>query len=162
MAICDKTYPKRLAFSFLDEIHKLFLQDYPLDQVEAVNRPYAFLKFGNINLNFHLILIDLSDNTIQRTKRSYQDIRAKQNMTRLQEELLDVSHIMTSNIKDVLERGNKLEKMSLMSDALASESKRYVRDARQLNLDALYRKYGTPTVLLAVVFLSLWIWIKYL
>lgn len=99
---------------------------------------------------------------MQKTKRSYQDIRAKQNMSRLQEELLDVSNIMTSNIKDVLERGNKLEKMSLMSDALAAESKRYVRDARQINLDALYRKYGTPSILVGIVLFSLWIWIKYL
>jgi vesicle transport protein SEC22 len=83
-------------------------------------------------------------------------------MSRLQEELLDVSHIMTSNIKDVLERGNKLEKMSLMSDALAVESKRYVRDARQLNLDALFRKYGTPSILLVIVTFCLWIWIKFL
>lgn len=102
------------------------------------------------------------DNIIQKTKRSYQDIRAKQNMSRLQEELMDVSHIMTSNIKDVLERGNKLEKMSLMSDALAAESKRYVRDARQLNLDALYRKYGTPAILIVIVLFSLWFWIKFL
>lgn len=46
LAICDRTYPKRLAFSFLDEIHNNFMQEYPLDQIEAVNRPYAFLKFG--------------------------------------------------------------------------------------------------------------------
>ena len=102
------------------------------------------------------------DSIIQKTKRSYQDIRAKENMSRLQEELMDVSHIMTSNIKDVLERGNKLEKMSLMSDALAAESKRYVKDARQLNLDALYRKYGTPSILIAIVLFSLWIWVKFL
>jgi vesicle transport protein SEC22 len=101
------------------------------------------------------------DNAIQRTKRSYQDIRAKQNLSRLQEELMDVSHIMTTNIKDVLERGNRLEKMSLMSDTLAAESKRFVRDARQLNLDALYRKYGTPAVLVVVVIFSLWVWIKF-
>lgn len=50
LAICDKTYPKRLAFSFLEEINKLFLQDYPLHQIEAVNRPYAFLKFGKNDL----------------------------------------------------------------------------------------------------------------
>ena len=112
-------------------------------------------------MTLYITCFDL-DNAIQRAKRSYQDIRAKQNMSRLQEELLDVSHIMTSNIKDVLERGNKLEKMSLMSDALATESKRYVRDARQLNLDALYRKYGTPSILVAIVLLSLWIWMKYL
>ena len=102
------------------------------------------------------------DNIIQKTKRSYQDIRAQQNMSRLQEELLDVSHIMTSNIKDVLERGNKLEKMSLMSDALAADSKRYVRDARQLNLDALFRKYGTPAILIGIVLFSIWFWIKFL
>lgn len=102
------------------------------------------------------------ENSIDKLKRSYQDIRAKQNLNRLQEELLDVSHIMTTNIKDVLERGNKLEKMSLMSDQLAAESKKYVRDARQLNLDALYRKYGAPSILLIIVIFSLYIWVKFL
>jgi vesicle transport protein SEC22 len=69
---------------------------------------------------------------------------------------------MTTNIKDVLERGSKLEKMSLMSDALAAESKKYLKEARQVNLDALYRKYGAPGVLAVIVIVSLWIWIKFL
>ena len=161
MAICDRSYPKRLAFSFLEELQAGFLGEYPLPQIEVVSRPYSFMKFGKMikRVSFYSYSVE---NSIDKLKRSYQDIRAKQNLNRLQEELLDVSHIMTTNIKDVLERGNKLEKMSLMSDQLAAESRKYVRDARQLNLDALYRKYGAPTILLVIVIFSLYIWIKFL
>lgn len=102
------------------------------------------------------------ENTLYRLKQSYADIRAKQNITRLQEELMDVSHIMTTNIKDVLERGSKLERMSLMSDTLAAESKKYLKEARQVNLDAMWRQYGTPSILVVIVLFALWIWIKFL
>lgn len=102
------------------------------------------------------------ENTLYRLKKSYADIRAKQNITRLQEELMDVSHIMTTNIKDVLERGSKLERMSLMSDTLAAESKKYLKEARQVNLDAMWRQYGTPSILVVIVLFALWIWIKFL
>ena len=98
---------------------------------------------------------------IQRTKRAYKDIRSQHNLSRLQDELLDVSNIMTSNIKDVLERGNKLEQLNLLSETLSQESKRYLRDARQLNLDALYRKYGAPSIVLSIVFVCLWLWLKW-
>lgn len=46
MAICDRSYPKRLAFSFLEELQAGFLGEYPLPQIEVVSRPYSFMKFG--------------------------------------------------------------------------------------------------------------------
>lgn len=109
-----------------------------------------------------VFLLPSIENTLYRLKKSYADIRAKQNITRLQEELMDVSHIMTTNIKDVLERGSKLERMSLMSDTLAAESKKYLKEARQVNLDAMWRQYGTPSILVVIVLFALWIWIKFL
>ncbi len=52
MALTDKSYPKRLAFLFLEEISKEFEADLKLDhgddwqrQVETVGRQYAFIKF---------------------------------------------------------------------------------------------------------------------
>lgn len=46
LALCDKSYPKRLAFSFLDEAQQSFFAEYPLPQIEVVHRPYSFMKFG--------------------------------------------------------------------------------------------------------------------
>lgn len=45
MCICDSTYPRKLAFSYLDELSKEFQQSYG-DKVMAASRPYAFMGFG--------------------------------------------------------------------------------------------------------------------
>ena len=119
---CDKSYPKKLAFSFLNDLHKNFASEYTSDQVEATTRPYAFIKF---------------EGTVNRLSKSFQDARARENMKRLHDELTDISHVMTSNIQQVLERGNKLEHMSLLSENLSADSKRYMRDTRYLNLQVL-------------------------
>lgn len=147
MCICDRLYPKRLAYVFLDDIARQFFQDFTREQIEGSTRPYAFIRF---------------DTYIQKARRSYQDVRAKQNLTRLQEELVDVAQVMQTSIQEVLERGNKLEQMSLLSSTLSSESRRFVKDARQLNLDMLYRKYGPPTIVLLIIVFLIYIWYKWL
>ncbi len=70
ICLCDKSYPKKLAFSFLSDLHKNFLAEFSSQQVHAANKPYAFIKFESI---------------IQRLTKSFQDSRAKQNIARLQE-----------------------------------------------------------------------------
>lgn len=147
VCVCDKMYPRRLAFAFLEDISKQFAQDFTREQIEAASRPYAFIRF---------------DTYIQKARRSYQDVRAKQNLTRLQEELVDVQHVMQTSIQEVLDRGNKLEHMGLLSANLSSESRKFARDAKQLNLDMLYRKYGAPAIAFAIIAFFMWIWWKYL
>lgn len=45
MCICDSSYPRKLAFSYLDELSKEFQRSYG-DKIESVTRPYAFIGFG--------------------------------------------------------------------------------------------------------------------
>ena len=45
MTIADKSYPRKLAFSYLDELSKEFAITYG-DKVENVRKPYAFVGFG--------------------------------------------------------------------------------------------------------------------
>jgi vesicle transport protein SEC22 len=45
LTIADKSYPRKLAFSFLDELSKEFASTYG-PKVEAVRKPYAFVGFG--------------------------------------------------------------------------------------------------------------------
>jgi vesicle transport protein SEC22 len=45
MCICDSSYPRKLAFSYLDELSKEFQTSYG-DKVLSVSRPYAFMGFG--------------------------------------------------------------------------------------------------------------------
>jgi vesicle transport protein SEC22 len=63
-------------------------------------------------------------------------------LQRLNEDLQDVTRIMTKNMEDLLFRGDSLDRMATMSDALRDSSLKYRKDARQLRLEAMYRKYG--------------------
>ena len=141
LTVCDKQYPKRLAFGFLEELQREFDKQFG-DQTETAARPYAFVKF---------------DTVIQRTKRQYADARAQRNLDRLQAELSEVHSIMTRNISDVLGQGERLERVSAMSSNLALESKRYAKKAQALSRQALMKKYVPLAAVGGVVFLTLFI-----
>lgn len=49
MCICESSYPRKLAFSYLDELSKEFSRSYG-DKVEAATRPYAFMGFGEYKI----------------------------------------------------------------------------------------------------------------
>lgn len=46
LVICDTNYPSVLAFAFLDEVQREFLQSNEREYVESVTRPYALIQFG--------------------------------------------------------------------------------------------------------------------
>ena len=74
LCLSGRSYDKRLAFQFLEDLKADFLAKYR-DEVAGATRPYAFIKF---------------DTVIQRTKRSYSDTRSQASMQRLNEELYEV------------------------------------------------------------------------
>ncbi|VVT48523.1 uncharacterized protein SAPINGB_P001820 [Magnusiomyces paraingens] len=139
--ITDHSYPAKLAFSFLDELAKEFYTSYGVE-AQTVARPFAFIKF---------------DNFIEKTKRLYQDTRATQNLDRLNAELQDVTRVMTKNIEDLLYRGDSLDRMQDLSSNLRAESKKYVRHAKRINIEALIRQY-IPVIGLSLMFLFLIWW----
>ena len=90
-------------------------------------RPYAFVEF---------------DTFIQRTKKTYQDARASSNLDKLNDELRDVTKVMTKNIEDLLYRGDSLERMGDMSQRLREDSKKYRKAAVRINWELLLKQYG--------------------
>jgi len=155
LVIADKSYPRKLAFSYLSELSTEFARSYPpSSSLKPGLRPYAFVKF---------------DTFIQRTKRLYLDPRgaeasglgggAGSGLDQLNEDLRDVTQIMTKNMEDLLWRGDSLDRMSTMSSSLRDESLKYRKQARQINLDALYRKWA-PVGVLGIMF-CLVVWWKF-
>ncbi|KAM0747461.1 snare-like protein [Meredithblackwellia eburnea MCA 4105] len=148
LTITDKSYPRKLAFSYLSELSTEFARSYPSSQsLKPGLRPYAFVKF---------------DTFIQRTKRLYLDPRgaeasglgsgatttaAANGLDKLNEDLRDVTQIMTKNMEDLLWRGDSLDRMSTMSSSLRDESLKYRKQARKINVDALIRKWAPVGVL---------------
>ncbi|KAJ3357560.1 SNAP receptor [Entophlyctis luteolus] len=176
LTLCDRSYPKKLAFAYLEEIQTEFHEKYG-NEVASVARPYAFVKFGEptvrsdlrhirthpfANFGFYFVIFASKDTFIQKTKKQYKDTRTQKNLSKLNDELQDVHRIMTKNISDVLGRGNTLDHMSHVSSQLQAESKKYMKASKQLNLQALYQKYGPPAivagVVLFVIILRFWWW----
>lgn len=55
LTLAERSYPKKLAFQYLDELSNEFNRLYGGQQVESVSRPYAFIKFGVCS---HMLLHD--------------------------------------------------------------------------------------------------------
>lgn len=126
LCICDRSYPRKLAFTYLSDLAAEFTTTYASSQYLSPNlRPYAFVEF---------------DTFIQRTKKTYQDGRASQNLDKLNSELKDVTKVMTKNIEDLLYRGDSLERMGEMSGRLKEDSRKYRKAAVRINWELLLKQ----------------------
>jgi len=142
LCICDRSYPRKLAFTYLADLQSEFITLYPATEyLSASCRPYAFVKF---------------DTFIQRTKKTYQDSRATQNLDKLNDELKDVTKVMTKNIEDLLYRGDSLNRMGEQSARLKEDSRKYKRAAVRINWELLLKQYGPVGALIIVIFVLIW------
>ena len=96
------------------------------------------------------------DTFIQRTKKTYQDSRASANLDKLNDELRDVTKVMTKNIEDLLYRGDSLERMGDMSMRLKEDSKKYKRAAVRINWELLLKQYGPFAGVGFIIIVFLW------
>lgn len=145
LCVADRLYPRRLAFSYLDELARSFYSKHG-HLVESVQRPYAFLSFEH--------------EVVQLRKKIRDDggLSSSSSLSKLNEDLGQVHKILTKNIQDVLQRGEKIDRLAEISSHLTSESKRYARKTQDLHWQALYEKYGTPMVAVVLMILILYIW----
>ncbi|KAL8670506.1 MAG: hypothetical protein Q9168_004958 [Polycauliona sp. 1 TL-2023] len=142
LTICDRSYPRKLAFTYLSDLATEFTTTYSSQQYLSPScRPYAFVEF---------------DTFIQRTKKTYQDSRATGNLDKLNDELRDVTKVMTKNIEDLLYRGDSLERMGDMSQRLREDSRKYKRAAVRINWELLLKQYGPFAGLGLIVLFFLW------
>jgi len=133
----ELSYPKRLAFLYLEEIVDVFLEylmttasastsnsngysnsHHIRSLLDTTARPYAFIQ---------------ADLYIQRKQREYIDPKSISNTNKLNKDLSDIHSIMRQNINQVLDRGEKLESVGVISSNLMSESKKFKWGAKKLN-----------------------------
>lgn len=67
-----------------------------------------------------------TDTFILKTKKLYSDSRTQRNLDKLNSELRDVHSIMTKNINELLERGDRLERMLGVREEPPVDSRRGV------------------------------------
>lgn len=141
LALCEASFPKKLAFAYLEDLHSEFYDQYG-KRVPTVTRPYTFIEF---------------DTYIQKTKKSYVDGRARRNLGSINSELKDVQRIMVANIEEVLRRGESLSVLETNASNLSTLSKKYRSDAKYLNTRSTYAKVAA----VAVFFITLIIYVRF-
>lgn len=141
LVLTEKSFSKRLAFSFLEDLQNEFNSQYG-SRVNSVNRPYSFIEF---------------DTYIQKAKKAFMDSRARRNLSSLNSELQDVQAIMVQNINDVLQRGSVISELDSKASNLSLLSQKYKKDARYLNLRSTYAKIAAVSVVIFVAFLYFYI-----
>ncbi|XDG02003.1 hypothetical protein ABKA04_001618 [Annulohypoxylon sp. FPYF3050] len=142
ICISERSYPRKLAFTYLSDLSLEFSQSYASQLSSPSLRPYAFMEF---------------DTFIGRTKALYADARAAQNLDRLNDELRDVTKVMTKNIEDLLYRGDSLDKMGEMSSRLRDDSRKYRKAAVKINWDLLVKQYAPIGVFILIVLVFIWL-----
>merc|ERR1719160_569610 len=151
LALFDKGYPKNLAFAFLEDIHKLFQEDLKREfgsgsvdyrsHIETIEKPYYFIKF---------------DRQITKKKAEYRDPNSSKALSRLNENLTEVSSIMRQNIDEILQRGDSLDSISDKARDLRDTSKQFKDTTRMLSFMTALQKYGVPAVIGLVILLVIW------
>ncbi|PAV73224.1 hypothetical protein WR25_14313 [Diploscapter pachys] len=136
LVLCDRTFPRKAAFAFLEDVAQEFLNQNGT-AIDRVVRPYHFLDF---------------DPYIQQAKRKYAD-RNRYAMSAVSNELQDVARIMVSNIEDVIHRGEALNILETRAADLSGISKKYREDAKALNRRSLFFKVAVGAGLLMFVVL---------
>lgn len=48
LVLCEQSFSKRLAFSFLEDLQTEFTSNYG-QKVDSVSRPYSFIEFGKLH-----------------------------------------------------------------------------------------------------------------
>ncbi|XP_041082016.1 vesicle-trafficking protein SEC22b-like isoform X1 [Polyodon spathula] len=142
LVLCEGSYSKRLAFSYLEELQAEFSELYG-KRLASVSRPYAFIEF---------------DTFIQKLKKNYQDSWSRRHLSSVNTELQDVQRIMVTNIEEVLQRGEALSALDSKASNLSALSKKYRQDAKYLNTRSLYAKIGAASAVCIILFLYARFW----
>ncbi|KAK3220568.1 hypothetical protein Dsin_014538 [Dipteronia sinensis] len=154
LTMCDCAYLKKLAFQYLEDLKNEF-EHFNGAQIETAVRPYPFIKF---------------DTFIQKTKKLYQDTHTQMNIAKLNDELYEVHQIMTRNVQEVLGVGEKLDRTFYIASNVwhfyglsygeltpMNESLIYAETAKDLNRQALIRKWAPVAIVFGVVFVLFWL-----
>mmetsp|Transcript_7109 Transcript_7109/g.29579 ORF Transcript_7109/g.29579 Transcript_7109/m.29579 type:complete len:229 (-) Transcript_7109:607-1293(-) len=147
LALTRKGYPKQLMFRYLEEVCEAFVDDLKREHgdwrtaVQTAARPYAFIKF---------------DKTLQRKRKEYGDPSNRSNQTKIDEDIADIHNIMKRNIDQVLNRGEKLDRLVETTSSLKDEAHKYKWGAKKFSAMVLWQQYAPLVAIGALLLFVLW------
>ena len=136
LALCEKTYSKRFAYSYLEYLANEFHSQYG-NSVMNVSRPYSFLEF---------------DKYMKKARNSFTDSRLWKDLVKLNSSCNEVQTILNQNIDDVLERGTLISNLENKAQNLSILSKKYRKDAMNLN----YQSTNAKICLVILIIILIW------
>jgi len=155
LTLCEKSFPRRLAFAFLDDIYRAFLEELKREfgthtgidyrsHIDTVEKPYYFIKF---------------DRVIQQKKKEYADPSSVKAISKLNESLQEIQTVMQKNIEEMLYSEESLNKLGSQGQELKNVSKQFEKNATMLALQALAKKYG---IIIGIVFIcAIFFYVKF-
>lgn len=126
---------------YLDLLFVVSRFDQWRTNVDQAARPFQFIHYDPI---------------IQRKQREYRDQSTagkSSNKSQLTEDLSEIHSIMRKNIDEILNRGEKLDQVSNISQELRSKSKDFKWGTKKLTWQARMQQYG-PMAIGAVIVLT--------
>ncbi|KAL7569969.1 hypothetical protein ACA910_021918 [Epithemia clementina (nom. ined.)] len=147
LTLTEENYPKRVAFLYLEEVADAIMQELLnefgagwRDKVDQAARPFQFIHY---------------DPLIQRKQREFRD--PSQQKSKLNEDLNEIQSIMRKNIDEILNRGEKLDHVSNISQELRSKSKDFKWGAKKLTWQARLQQYGPMVIGILIVLIIVYV-----
>ncbi|KAM1126741.1 hypothetical protein ACFX2J_041769 [Malus domestica] len=88
IALCESSYPRKLAFHYLQDLQKEF-EKFDSNLINKITRPYSFVKF---------------DGVIGKIRKQYIDTRTQVNLSKLNANRKHDLDIATENLSEIIER----------------------------------------------------------
>ncbi|MBA0564135.1 hypothetical protein Golob_009092 [Gossypium lobatum] len=88
ITLCDSSYPRKLAFNYLQDLQKEF-DKFDNGPIHKITKPYSFVKFDSI---------------ISSIRKQYIDTRTQANLSKLNANRHRELDIVTGNMSGIVER----------------------------------------------------------
>lgn len=139
LCMADEATPRRLIFSFLEDIIKVWRQMY---DISVEGSAIAF----SLNDKFAPVLREKME--------FYNHDPSADNISRVKTQIDTVKEVMIENIDRILERGEKIELLVDKTEKLNQESFKFVRQTRKLKNKMRYRnimRYVIVSIIVSIL-----------
>lgn len=124
VALCDREYPSRVAFTLLSKVTDDFLAAFPVE-----SSWHSVRDDGSGSSHTPALSFPVLDTVIEK----YQDPAQADPIMKIQKDLDDTKVILHKTIDGVLERGVKLDSLVEKSNDLSLQSKMFYKQAKSQN-----------------------------
>ena len=135
-AICENSFPQKLAKAFIEEVKLRFLDVIGerfgsasvslRSKLMSIEEPYAFIRF---------------DRQIKKIIQTYKDVSSEENMKKMQSDLYNIYNTMNQSLELLIDKGNTLHKMSDTAQDINESAIKFKNKAEDVKRQLMFRKY---------------------